>query len=104
MGEEAGAAVPAPTGLNRTRTQQLDLGLDQDLDLNRRPIVPVINEDHLRGTALTGRVPNQVVFAARMRYYQAQRASFDNLARYLNAADDLITVMQRMVATHREPR
>lgn len=109
MGEADGADPQAPRDTNPTQIQANigDLAdfrtfVGQELDLNLRPIVPVINEAHLQGAAWAGHVPSQAVFEARMRYYQAQQASLNNLAQYINAAEVLIETIHRIIATYRD--
>ena len=107
MGEQDGADPQAPRATDPTHIQA-DIGdladfrtfVGQELDLNLRPIVPVINEAHLQGAAWAGNVPSQAVFEARMRYYQAQQASLNNLAEYINAAEVLIETIHRIIATY----
>jgi hypothetical protein len=103
MGETTGADPHAPIQSDIGGRVDVRTLVGQGLDLSLRPIVPVINEDHLQGAAWAGPVPSQAVFAARVRYYQAQRASLHNLARYLNAAEALIDTIHRFIAAHREP-
>ena len=107
MGEADGADPQAPRATNPTQIQA-DIGdladfrtfVGQELDLNLRPIVPVINDAHLQGAAWAGQVPSQAVFEARMHYYQAQQASLNNLAQYINAAEVLIETIHRIIATY----
>jgi hypothetical protein len=107
MGEVDGADPHAPRTISPTQIQA-DIGdladfrafVGQELDLNLRPIVPVINEAHLQGAAWAGHVPSQAVFEARMRYYQAQQASLNNLAQYITAAEVLIETIHRIIATY----
>ena len=109
MGDQHGSDPRTPVSVGLTQVQA-DIGglvdfrsfIGRELDLNLRPIVPVISEDHRHGAAWAGHVPSQAVFDARMRYYQAQQASLSNLARYLTAAEVLIETIHRIITVYRE--
>lgn len=74
--------------------------VSQELDLNLRPGVPDITQDHLQGAAWAGHIPSQSVFEARMRYYQAQQASLNNLGHYITTAEVLIETIHRIMAAY----
>ena len=59
--------------------------------------MPVIGQDHSEGAAWAGHLPGQTTFEARMRYYQAQQTSLNNLGQYILGAEVLIETIYRII-------